>query len=264
MAHWYLPDGTLMPPQPLKNGNGWRDPDLRDARRVAALPSVTTIISMLDKPGLNSWKYERITRTALESVSYLSYLEEWDDNWHNKVLTEAFSVADAAADFGTQVHAGISARLFGQEFFCSDIRVLQCVKGFWEWYSTSPAVFDRSEHTFVNEAWGYAGTLDALGSLGTPTIFDFKTQDAATLSDFNIYDPDYPLQLAGYALGADNIDHKRVSVLISRTTPGLVKLHEWGDAARYNAMWVCLLGVWQLKNKYYPGHKMSEVLKGWM
>lgn len=246
---------------------------MRDARKLELYPSVTTVLQLLAKPGLDSWKYGQIIEAAWGGSS---------GDTHEVVLASAFATVDLAADFGTQVHAGISSRLLGQEFFSTDIRVLQCVRGFWEWYDKQKLInLERTEHVFVNQEWGYAGTVDSIGGVeelnpvknGThlavgpvfkPAIFDFKTQEADSLSDFNLYDPDYPLQLAGYALGTGNPDHKRVSVMISRTTPGLVKLHEWGDNDRYNAMWVCLLGLWQLKHKYYPGERMQEVLKPWM
>ena len=56
-SHYYLPDGT-----PVHG-------DLRQARKANALPSVTTILSVLAKPGLDNWKQET---AILQSLPLLS------------------------------------------------------------------------------------------------------------------------------------------------------------------------------------------------
>ncbi len=258
MAHWYSREsGLLMPPAALKNGSGYRDYDLRDARKDLALASVTNILSSMSKPGLDAWKLERAIKQA--RISDL-------DADLGIVLKAAFQEAEDAAEFGTAVHAGLAAGFRGQSWLCPDIRVRMVVDAFWPWWYGNHQEFtcDQVEVPFANTEWGFAGTADYKGRelgyrplLDAPCLIDFKTQDAETEADFNFYDPDYPLQLAGYALGLDETDATRISVLISRTRPGLCKLKVWEHNDRYLAMWIHLLAFWQHRNSYYPG----EVIK---
>lgn len=213
-----------MGPVALKSGQGFREYDLRDARKDQALASVTNILGMVDKPGLNAWK-----------------LTEPD---HARI-------SEDAAEFGTAVHAGLAAGFRGQSWLCPDVRVRMVVEAFWPWWSQQGYVSVTPEISFANTKWGFAGTADLLVS--GAFLMDFKTQDAETEADFNFYDPDYPLQLAGYALGLDETSTTRISVLISRTRPGLCKLKVWSDNDRYLAMWIHLLAFWQHRNSYYPG-----------
>jgi hypothetical protein len=54
-SHWYSLDGKPCHTVPNKDGDGTRTTTLRDARKLQLLPSVTTIIGILDKPQLTKW-----------------------------------------------------------------------------------------------------------------------------------------------------------------------------------------------------------------
>ena len=65
-GHWYTPDGVLGTDVPYAGKReGFRRPTLRDARKNGWLPSVTTIISLLDRPGLRAWRMARAIEIAL-------------------------------------------------------------------------------------------------------------------------------------------------------------------------------------------------------
>ena len=47
--HWYTRDGVPVHTQPKADGKGERPTTLRDARKLAFLPSVTTILKVISK-----------------------------------------------------------------------------------------------------------------------------------------------------------------------------------------------------------------------
>ena len=63
-GHWYAPDGTPAYTIIGKNGKE-RNTTLRDARTLELRPSVTTIISVMAKPGLEQWKLNQVLMAAL-------------------------------------------------------------------------------------------------------------------------------------------------------------------------------------------------------
>ena len=64
-SHWYLPDRTPYHEVERADGSGLRPVTLRDARKSGAYPSVTNIISVLAKPGLDAWRVEQGILAAL-------------------------------------------------------------------------------------------------------------------------------------------------------------------------------------------------------
>ena len=68
MAHWYTADRQPMHEVEGKNGN-MRSTTIRDARELNLFPSVTTIIGILDKPGLNQWIQTEIAKAAADKAT---------------------------------------------------------------------------------------------------------------------------------------------------------------------------------------------------
>src|SRR5690349_2783167 len=64
-SHWYLRDGRPFHEIAKKDGSGNRPVTLADARKVMALPSVTNVLGVLAKPGLEAWKIEQGIIAAL-------------------------------------------------------------------------------------------------------------------------------------------------------------------------------------------------------
>ena len=143
-----------------------------DGKRV---PSVTTIIGILDKPALHYW----IANVTKEG-------KDWT------------KVRDDAADVGTLVHALIFSHLRGETLDLSDFpqdvieRAESCLIRYWDWEKEHPGIKDITlEEPMVSEKYGYGGTLDRLCLMDDAyTIIDYKTSK-------EIYD-DMWLQMAAY------------------------------------------------------------------
>lgn len=242
-GHWRTRSGELILSVPNKNGQGEHATTLRDARVLDLLPSVTTILKIVDKPMLDEWKIE----TALDA-----YIK-WPHLGKQNAIEEMRKISRDAADLGSLIHAAIEQGFRGNRLGTTDMRIAHIVRGFWQWYGTSGLSCEQAEHSFVNEVLGYTGTIDFEGTLnGEPVIIDFKTEEAEKLSDFSYHEPEYPLQLAGYDLGVGQ-NRKRMTLKISRTVPGLVGSKVWPDNERWERAWEHIWGAWQEMKRYWPG-----------
>lgn len=246
MAHYYKPDGTLIATVPNASKGGTRETNLTDARKLGLLPSWTTVMQLLAKPMLSDWRVRQGIKAALDTPVPLHLPREEREKAIYKASEE---YTNWSADFGTAVHAGICAGLKGETWWTGDAQVLDVVMGFWPFYHGQGFDCEMSEHTFVSRL-GYAGTLDYIGKWqGKTYLLDFKTQDAATRADFRFYD-EYPLQLAGYAVGIERSDLPRASVVISRTKPGLCDIKTWDNNMRYDNAAFALWNLWKLMKNW--------------
>jgi len=96
--HWYDKDGNPQYDQPNKSKGGTRPTTLRDARKLGLGPSVTTICSLIDKPGLRDWA----GRIWCESYAFLREIMEQPG--FESVKDEATKRMDEASSFGTECH----------------------------------------------------------------------------------------------------------------------------------------------------------------
>ena len=107
-SHWYLSDGSAFHETPRADGNGLRAVTLRDARKVTALPSVTNILGVLAKPGLESWKQEQAILAALTLPRNDG---ETLDDFPRRVVSDMGEQVRHAADLGSAVHRAIEVYL---------------------------------------------------------------------------------------------------------------------------------------------------------
>lgn len=168
-AHWYL-DGTLV-----------------EQGTPGALPSVTTILDVRAKPGLDRWR-----KMVGEEAADKKMIE--------------------SQELGTAVHGLIEA-------FLNDIKtpykteLSAWYQGFMNWYEKSKPENCVSE-LFVTSNHGYAGTIDLVCEIdGDMWIIDFKTGSIK---------PEHGLQLAAYAEAwAEHNDWVRPRRGILQLTPDL-------------------------------------------
>jgi len=111
-SHFYLKDGTPFYEVPYKDPTkGMRKATLADARKVNALPSVTTILRILDKPALTRWLIEQAVLAVLTTPRLDG---EVLDVFIERVLLVTKSRTkkrDAAAELGTKIHAAMELAL---------------------------------------------------------------------------------------------------------------------------------------------------------
>lgn len=170
-------------------------------RAYGGLPSVTSVIgAILAKPALTFWAAGVAARAAVDGVLAGGAPDEVVERARKAHLT----VRDNAAAAGTRAHEMVEDYLRTGEvpaepdiFEADDVEILAhaAFSKFLRWWPTSGYSVELLETPFIDEACGFAGTIDFLlrrNSDGALLIADLKTSKG-------VYD-ETVVQLGGYAL----------------------------------------------------------------
>lgn len=140
-------------------------------------PSVTTIISALEKPALPRWAAKAVAQYAVGEWRSLSALIESDPDAAVDLLQRApWRSTERAADLGTHIHE-IAEALAG-EAEMPDIRdeAQPYVEGFLAAVEEHDIRPSHVEVTVAHRTLGYAGTADMIATVdGVPAVVDIKT-----------------------------------------------------------------------------------------
>jgi hypothetical protein len=245
-THWYDSEGNPRYTLIGKNGKE-RNTTLRDARKLNLVPSVTSVLSIAAKPGLERWKINQ----ALLSALTLPQMEgESLDDFMARSLEDSREQAIQAAARGTEIHAEI------EEGFATGIQS-EAYKAMRSYLDNLFNVDDwMAERSFCSPL-GYGGKVD----LYSPTagiVVDFKTKDNLENQEAKrlVYD-EHGMQLSAYSLGLGIAAPIRISIFIDRSDPNIIKSHEWDidTHPRHLLMFSTLLNYWQLLKNYYPNEE---------
>jgi hypothetical protein len=243
---------------PNKDGDGTRTTTLRDARKLNLLPSVTTIIGILDKPQLTKWKMREAAKAALLVPPPQG--EEPLERFADRAIEYAMSQVGEAADLGTKIHNAIENLMRGSAEEPSE-EMLPYVKPVLEWMRSVGVKVTHSEIVLVNAVHGFAGRVDALftwgDGFGKMGILDFKTKKTKEGEKVEAYD-EHLLQLAAYAAthyGPEHLQHiVAANLFISSTEPGrldVVKHDKERMVAAYEAF-TQMCAIWRFRKGYDP------------
>ena len=256
-GHWYKEDGSPM--HTIIGNNGKERPTtLRDARKLGLYPSVTSIMGIIAKPGLDAWKQNQAIMAALTSPHHNAFNRgEIDDReFIGLIKADASQAAKDAAERGSLIHGYIESWFRGAKnnddehestIYCHTIsqEMICLLDEDWSFID-----FETEKSCF--NLLGYAGKVD-LFSRKHNIIIDFKTKDG-DLEDVKPYDEQCS-QLAAYseALGMPNA--RLVNVFLSRTDPRVCKSHEWSVKDRSNGitLFMAAFNLWCALKKFYPG-----------
>lgn len=162
------------------------------------VPSVTTILGVLDKPALPRWAALEVATYAIENRESWQGLPARDAL---ELLKKApWAKSKSAADAGTDAHAYCEDLLLGRAADAPTDTTFAPLYGEAITNVRNLITELRTNHTFTvvaveatawNTTHGYAGTFDGLHLIdGKLTLVDLKTSK-------DVY-PDYALQLAAY------------------------------------------------------------------
>lgn len=233
-GHWYAADGS--PAYRIIGKNGVeRNTRLTDARERKLVPSVTTITGLLAKPGLNNWLQQQVLLAALTLPRAENETEE---NWLQRVMSDAKSTGREAADRGTRLHGVLEEYYRGKNYefpaFVSNVNTaLESHFGtnhIWE-----------AERSFASN--GFGGKVDLISS---NIVVDFKSKEG-DLSKVTPYHEQI-MQLAAYRYGLGLPTARCANVYF--TESGDVRLIEHSEQDLSDA-WVCfqyLLAFYKKKN----------------
>jgi hypothetical protein len=232
-GHFYASDGTPAYRIIGKNGKE-RNTNVKDARERGFVPSVTTVLNIIAKPGLNTWLQQQVLLAALTLPRINGETEE---NWLERVMSDSKSTGRDAMDRGTQMHGAL------ERYYSGD-------QDDYPWYvqtvDTSIRThfgFDQrweSERSFAYE--GFGGKVDLIAE---NIVIDFKSKDK--LDKVEPYHEQI-MQLAAYRHGLGKPTARCANVYFTAT--GDVKLIEHSEDDLASA-WDCfqyLLAFYKRKN----------------
>lgn len=257
-THWYAKDGTPVYEVPTAKGIGFRPTHIGDARKRDLVPSVTNILNVAAKPGLEAWKAKQILEASL-TLPRLP--DETLDDYAVRVIEDSKAQGKAAAERGTQLHAAIEKAIQGEDF---DISWREHVEKTFAAVAQQCgfSLFDsKAEHSFASPL-GYGGKIDA--HTDEPLICDFKTKDRIDDKKQLAYE-NHVQQLAAYGFGLfDKIDagnlarwaagtagFRAINVFIGVDDKQVrVVEHSWEDLVEGFAQFRCLLEYWMRVKKF--------------
>tara|TARA_R110002033_G_scaffold10548_4_gene34154 strand:- start:84 stop:869 length:786 start_codon:yes stop_codon:yes gene_type:complete len=248
-GHWYDYEGNPKYEILSKNGSV-RNTTLRDARKLFLVPSVTGIMGVAAKPGLENWKIDQGITAALTLERLKS---ENDYEFLSRIKADSKEQGLKAAEAGTIIHAQIEQGFLGQR-------------------KTKPylAVKKLLDDVYPNEEWiaegsfchtsGYGGKIDLHSKTGI--FIDFKTKDGLAGKEGSklVYD-EHGMQLSSYSQGMGISNPQRMNIFIDRKNTELIVSHVWDPDShhRHLAMFNSLLTYWKLLKKYDPSEELIKL-----
>lgn len=195
-----------------------------EGRKYGKLPSVTTIINVLGKPGL-PWGAAK--ETALYAVHHM---DEWTtlppEVAVDKLRRHHKGVWDNKRDKGSAVHEIAKAWAAGRDVDVP-VELNGYVDALERFYAEWDPMWIEVERSVISETHGYAGTLDAVADLGGAVWeLDFKT-------GADVW-PEAALQLAAYryadgmAVWSDDAKSYTLEEMVTVERCGVVHLADDG------------------------------------
>jgi len=203
--------------------------------KITWYPSVTTVLSVINKPGLNFWR----------------------GNVGNE---EAEKISSEAATLGKYVHAGCKKINEGGLPDDENPQVQELLVSYWDWHNRTVDQIFHVEEPVFSKRYQFAGTPDLICKLkgdSRLTLIDIKTSKQIWL--------DMELQLAGYALAIEEqravlpeyANMRRLIVRIRKDNPSkLPEIKEYESVSHAGNAFLCALGLYRF---FRPGK--PETLK---
>lgn len=243
-GHWYTRDGA--PFYECKDAKGnLRGVTLRDARKINAVPSVTTILQVVAKPQLETWK---VRQGILAALTLPKRDGEMESDWLARVEYDSREQAKQAAEEGSRIHDAIERDFRGlvvPEHYRPHVAGVRA-----ELARLFPHVNDWIPEASFAHPSGYGGKVD-LHSPSSGIVVDFKGKDG-DFTDGKKLAYDQHWQLAAYQNGFGLPMAECANVFFSRNVPGKVASHLWTaqEMADGWRVFVAALSLWKAIKKY--------------
>jgi hypothetical protein len=245
--HWYTQLGKPCYEVAKKDG-GMRSTTLADARKLGLVPSVTTVLGVLAKPALETWKVEQ---GILAALTLPRLADEPESVWLRRVREDSGKQAKDAANEGTRIHDAIERDFKGlvvEERYRPHVAGVRA-----KLRELFPDVSDWVSEASFCHVLGFGGKVD-LHSPSTGITVDFKGKDG-DFTDGKKLAYDQHWQLAPYQKGlCPNKYAACANLFFSRTHPGIVASHVWSVKEMQEgwAVFQAALQVWKTIKRYDP------------
>lgn len=214
------------------------------------VPSVTTVLGVLDKAALVNWKVDQHLQIAARytpEIHLARYPRELTfEGWYAEVKRRTELEMDKAPQAGTDVHKVLEDFMQGKaappefQLICNNaLNALDDRCGWPDWVC---------ERRFTDPR-GFGGCADLVGH---DWVIDYKTkQTADKFKPGKMAYPDHSRQLAAYREGLGIPNARAANVFICIET-GEVDFHEHTEEQLQNGWQVFqhALAIWQLTNDY--------------
>ena len=243
--HFYTKDGKTAYEVQTSDGKKTRPTTVRDARKNGWVPSVTTVISQIAKPGLDYWKQTQLLDVVENNPDLIGKSLAWKEN----VIQISNKENSKYSEAGTKIHDKLEKFYKTYQLDESDrellLPVIEAVGSIYKTKSWEP------EKSFVSKE-GFGGKIDMWHADGY--IIDFKTKTGPKVGKSSLY-KDYAMQLAAYRRGTQ-ISALCYNIVISSTHPGEIYIHKWSEEELEVAeqQFMLLLEYWKLTNNYRSEH----------
>jgi hypothetical protein len=249
-VHWYKQDGGPQYTVKAKDGSD-RPTTLRDARKMDLVPSVTTIMKIAAKPGLEQWKLEQM---LLAAMTLPKMPDEPEKAYIARIVADSKETGKQAAELGTRIHESIEGWMAGVRPVEHEDMAKAFEEAIFTHFKAHPFQPWLPERSFASPL-GFGGKVDlyCVPDEHAPVgiVLDAKSKDFGPDDKIDAYD-EHLMQLAAYRNGLE-VPHARcANVFVSRTHPGLVKVVEWPEDELVKGweMFQSLLRFWKLKNNF--------------
>ena len=246
MGHFYKKTGEPVFEVPKKDGKGMKSTTIREARSMGLVPSVTTIMQVLDKPALGYWLQQQ---ALFASVKMPFDSDKYElQEWAGRVIMQSKLDSAGAADMGSLIHKNCENVFLGIEENKNTLGHLVQEK-----VVTEIGDLCYYPERVVVGPEGYAGTIDLISFENNGVLIDFKTKEKFPRTPKGklqkMYYDEHIMQLAAYAHASGRVDADLYSLFIEWPTEEMV-LHKWSkeDAERGWEMFKAALDLWYLKN----------------
>lgn len=247
--HWYSREGAPAYEVPTADGKRMRSTTIADARKHGFVPSVTTVLAVIDKPQLGAWK---VRQGILAALTLARIDGEGDDAYLARVMADSQQQAKDAADEGTRIHDAIECSFQNRKVPAQYLPHVSAVHD--ELRSLFPDVSDWVAEKSFASGQGFGGKVD-LHSPSTGITVDFKGKDG-DFSDGKKLAYDQHWQLSPYQQGLMIPVNVGANLFVSRTHPGKVASHIWSidDMEKGWFVFAAALELWKCLRGYDPSH----------
>jgi hypothetical protein len=221
-GHWYKRDGSPCYEIAKKDG-GVRGVNLRWDRHLGLVPSVTTVLQVVAKPQLETWK---VKQGILAALTLPRGTDEDDESYLGRVLSDSREQAKQAAEEGTRIHDAIESSFKTGKVPGAYAKHVEAVRMLLK--RVFPEVTDWIAEASFAHTEGFGGKVD-LHSPSTGIVVDYKGKDG-DFSDGKKLAYDQHWQLAAYRMGLWLPRNIGCNIFVSRTHPGAVAHHIWSEA----------------------------------
>lgn len=251
-GHWYNKEGQPEYTQTARAGHE-RPTTLSDAKKKGLFKSVTTILKLLDKPGLTRWTQDQILDAALSNPisKFSDYSDESIIQWKAIVLDKANKIGRDTAELGSRIHDSLEGHFNPQKTQDESLKdfTRPAIESMYKNIDKSFLELCHVEQSFSNTTHRFGGKVDFFSRQDKGLILDFKTKNKDEVNPKTPYF-EHCMQLAAYRIGLDLPEATCYNLYISSTKKGQVYLHRWAEeeVSRAERMFLLLNEYFDLSN----------------